>query len=408
MCASTRAYRPSAHRRSVVAAAAKTRFAAAPRFERAYPSTRRRPADEAARGGRCGCHATRVAFGTSSVRTPAEEEARAPRGEMSRSRGARRRRRRATRDTRRTPPRGSSAEARETPGPTRRPEGRKTRSRWDPDVARSNPAAASSIFFRARRGASGDAGRGRRGTRGGGVERLGPVESDALVPSRSGETETKTGGRLGAGRSERGGGGVGNNDAGRAKARRPGVEGVVVSGAASVDRGTTEPGASSRVRRRARRSRRSTRSIEAPRWIDRDGSTAGSGCSRPRPRPPRRRRDRRRAGVESAGRAAENQTPSPPTIVPSPPVNAARDAAVRARSARRMVAATRAAALDRERPREGTGFEPRPRRRGVFAGLPPRRGVAARAADGDREDPSRRSARPPPSPSPVVARRFVS
>ena len=47
VCASTRAYRPSAHRRSVVAAAAKTRFAAAPRFERVPVD----PSSSSRRGG---------------------------------------------------------------------------------------------------------------------------------------------------------------------------------------------------------------------------------------------------------------------------------------------------------------------------------------------------------------------
>ena len=47
VCASTRAYRPSAHRRSVVAAAAKTRFAAAPRFERESVD----PSSSSRRGG---------------------------------------------------------------------------------------------------------------------------------------------------------------------------------------------------------------------------------------------------------------------------------------------------------------------------------------------------------------------
>ena len=229
------------------------------------------------------------------------------------------------RDTRRTPPRGSSAEARETPGSTRRPEGRKTRSRWDPDVARSNPTTASSIFFRARGGASGDAGTRASGNAGAGAS------GNASDPSKA----TRSSHHARARRRRRRAGVSARDDPNAAAeasvittrgVRRLGdgaSRGASFRAPRASTGETTEPGASTRrrarrVRRRARRSTRSTRSIEAPRWIDRDGSTAGSGCSRlpgsrllgsrPRPRPPR---------VESAGRAAENQTPSPPTIVPS-------------------------------------------------------------------------------------------
>ena len=74
VCASTRAYRPSAHRRSVVAAAAKTRFAAAPRFERVQPTRRR------AVGG-----VTRLASrsGRRRFEPRRRRKRRAPRGEMS-------------------------------------------------------------------------------------------------------------------------------------------------------------------------------------------------------------------------------------------------------------------------------------------------------------------------------------
>ena len=250
-------------------------------------------------------------------------------------------------------------------------------------------------------------GGGARGTCGGAIgvgERLGPVEGDALVPSRSGETETKTGGRLGAGRSERGGGGVGNNDAGRAKARRRGVEGASSRAPRASTGGTTEPGASTRrrarrVRRRATRSTRSTRSIEAPRWIDRDGSTAGSGCSRPRPRP------RGGAGIVVGPKSNRRARRRKPNAVAADdrsiaPVNAARDAAVRARSAR-MVAATRAAALDRERPREGNRVRTSPpgvagSSRGCLLGEASRRGpptTTGRIRVGDRRGRPRRHLR---------------
>ena len=86
------------------------------------------------------------------------------------------------------------------------------------------------------------------------------------------------------------------------------------------------------------------------------------------------------------------------------PVNAARDAAVRARSARWWPPP--APPRDRERPEE-PGSNLAPGVAGSAIVLPPRRGVAARAADDDREDRvgDRRGR---VAISEVVSRRFVS
>ena len=80
VCASTRAYRPSAHRRSVVAAAAKTRFAAAPRFERTRRPVVVQPTRRRAVGG-----VTRLASrsGRRRFEPRLRRKRRAPRGEMS-------------------------------------------------------------------------------------------------------------------------------------------------------------------------------------------------------------------------------------------------------------------------------------------------------------------------------------
>ena len=410
VCASTRAYRPSAHRRSVVAAAAPRRRSRG--FERSVdPSAN--PADEAARGGRC--HATRVAFGTSSVRTPAEEEAPRPARRDVESRGARRRRRRATRDTRRTPPRGSSAEARETPGPTRRPEGRKTRSRWDPDVARSNPAAASSIFFRARRGASGDA-----GTRASGNAAGAGASGNASDPSKA----TRSSHHARARRRRRRAGVSARDDPNAAAeasvittrgVRRLG-DGASRGASSRAPRastgGTTEPGrrlgdalggfGDARRDRRDRRdrSRRRVGSIAMDRQRGRVvrgldlGPAAAPGSSSGRSR------------IGGARRRKPNAVAADDRSIA--PVNAARDAAVRARSAR-MVAATRAAALDRERPREGnrvrTSPPASPGLRGA-ASSARRRGAGRRRRPGGSESAIGEAA--PVAISEVVSRRFVS
>ena len=398
VCASTRAYRPSAHRRSVVAAAAKTRFAAAPRFER----------ESSRRGG------ARWAVSRDSRRVRDVVGSNPGGGGSAAPRAARCRFQRCSASAAARHARHAEDAAARLLGGS----ARNTRSNTSPGRSKDAVALGSGRrSFESRSGVvdffpgeergvrgRGDAGVGERRGGGGVGERLGPVEGDALVPSRSGETETKTGGRLGAGRSERGGGGVGNNDAGRAKARRRGVEGGVVSGAASVDGGDDGAGGVDSATRSAGSATRDAidaidaidrgAALDRSRWIDSGVGLFEASTSAPAAAPGS---SSGRSRIGGARRRKPNAVAADDRSIA--PVNAARDAAVRARSAR-MVAATRAAALDRERPREGNRVRTSPRRRRVFAGLPPRRGVAARAADDDREDPSRRSARPPPSPSP--------
>ena len=169
--------------------------------------------------------------------------------------------------------------------------------------------------------------------------------------------ETKTDGRLGAGRSERGGGGVGNNDAGRAKARRRGVEGGDVSGAASVNGGDGGAGGVDSATRSAGSATRAAidaidaidrgAALDRSRWIDSGVGLFEASTSAPAAAPGS---SSGRSRIGGARRRKPNAVAADDRSIA--PVNAARDAAVRARSAR-MVAATRAAALDRERPREG-------------------------------------------------------
>ena len=411
VCASTRAYRPSAHRRSVVAAAAKTRFAAAPRFERV-------PVDPSSSSRRGGARwAVWVSRDSRRVRdvvgsNPGGGGGAAPRAARCRiqrcSASAAARHARHAED----------AAARLLGGSARN-----TRSNTSPGRSKDAVALGSGRrSFESRGGVvdffwAGGEGRGVRGHGGGGVgerggggvgERLGPVEGDALVPSRSGETETKTGGRLGAGRSERGGGGVGNNDAGRAKARRPGVEGVVASGAASVDGG--DDGAGGVVAGSA--TREAIEAIEAidrgaamdrSRWIDGGVGLFEASTSAPAAAPGS---SSGRSRIGGARRRKPNAVAADDRSIA--PVNAARDAAVRARSAR-MVAATRAAALDRERPREGNRVRTSPpASRGLrgAASSVRRRGAGRRRRPGGSESAIGEAA--PVAVSEVVARRFVS
>ena len=407
VCASTRAYRPSAHRRSVVAAAAKMRFAAAPRFERV-------PVDPSSSSRRGGARwAEWVSRDSRRVRdvvgsNPGGGGSAAPRAARCR--------------IQRCSASAAARHARHAEDAAARLLGGSARNtRFNTSPGRSKDAVALGSGCRSFE--SHDSvvdffpgeGRGVRGRGDAGVgERLGPVEGDALVPSRSGETETKTGGRLGAGRSERGGGGVGNNDAGRAKARRRGVEGGVVSGAAGVDGGDDGAGGvDSATRSAGSATREAIDAIDAidrgaamdrSRWID-----GGVGLFEA-------------SGFEASGFEASTSAPSSriggarrrkPNAVAADdrsiaPVKAARDAAVRARSAR-MVAATRAAALDRERPREGNRVRTSPPASpGLRGAASParRRGAGRRRRPGGSESAIGEAA--PVAISEVVARWFVS
>ena len=409
VCASTRAYRPSAHRRSVVAAAAKTRFAAAPRFER----------ESSRRGG--ARWAVWVSRDSRRVRdvvgsNPGGGGSAAPRAARCRiqrcSASAAARHARHAEDAAARLLGGSARNTRSNTSPGRSKDAVALGSGRRSFESRSGVVDFFPGEERGVRG-RGDAGVGERRGGGGVGERLGPVEGDALVPSRSGETETKTGGRLGAGRSERGGGGVGNNDAGRAKARRRGVEGGVVSGAASVDGGDDGAGGVDSATRSAGSATRDAidaidaidrgAALDRSRWIDSGVGLFEASTSAPAAAPGS---SSGRSRIGGARRRKPNAVAADDRSIA--PVNAARDAAVRARSAR-MVAATRAAALDRERPREGnrvrTSPPASPGLRGA-ASSARRRGAGRRRRPGGSESAIGEAA--PVAISEVVSRRFVS